>query len=76
MQVLQVGTCRLLIGGRSEDARDVLRQLRFPLRDLVQMNVKLLGKFGQCLVALEGGNCHLGLGGCMVTAESSGVSEF
>ena len=45
----------------AEDARGALLQLALPLRDLVGMNVELLGQLGQRFLTLHCGQGHLGL---------------
>ena len=36
-----------------------LKELIFPLLDLVGMNIKLLSEFSQCLLTANGGKSHL-----------------
>ena len=72
VQFPQVWHCRLLLGSRGKQSGGVLKQLRFPLRDLVGMNVEPFCKRGKHLVALEGGDRHLRRErGCVVAAGSS-----
>src|SRR3974390_1436195 len=48
------------------------QKLRFPLRDLIGMDVKLLRQLGQCQLALDGGQSHPRLEcRCVVPARSS-----
>jgi len=39
----------------------MFQQLRLPVRNLVRMDIELLCQLGRRLVALQGGNRHLGL---------------
>jgi hypothetical protein len=55
----------------SENARRAFEKLTTPLRDLVRMDVKLLRKFGQGLLALDRGQRHLRLEGRRVVPASS-----
>ena len=48
-------------GGRGLRVSGPLEQLRFPLHDLVRMNVKALRLLGQLCIALHSGERHLGL---------------
>ena len=58
--------------GGAEDGNSAVKQLRFPLRDLVRVNIELLRQFAQRLVPLDGGQSHLRLEcRCMIPARSS-----
>jgi hypothetical protein len=58
---------------RSKNPGCPVEKLRFPLRDLVGMNVELLRQLGQRLFALDGSQSHLRLESrCVVPARSSG----
>ena len=45
-------------GDRAEDAGGAFQKLRAPLRDLVWVNIELLGQLGQRLLASDGRQCH------------------
>src|SRR3954465_11637900 len=58
---------------RSKHPGCPVKKLCLPLGDLVRVNVELLSKLGQRLVALYGGQSHLRLEGrCVVPAWSFG----
>src|SRR4051794_37244489 len=49
------------LGCRPEYRGSSFEQQRLPGRDLVRMDIELLRQFGQRLLALDGGQSHLGL---------------
>src|SRR3954454_12351513 len=49
------------LGCRPEYRGSPFAQQRLPGRDLVRMDIELLRQFGQRLLALDGGQSHLGL---------------
>jgi len=49
---------RVSLGAITEDRRRALQQLAAPLRDLVRVDVELLGQLRQRLVALDGRYRH------------------
>src|SRR3954454_1704255 len=60
------------LGCRPEYPGSPFEQQRLPGRDLVRMDIELLRQFGQRLLALDGGQSHLGLGSrAVVPARSS-----
>ena len=72
MQRFEIDRRGLVRSGLAEDARDALLQLALPLRNLVGMDVELLGQLGQHLLTLDRGQGHLRLEcRCMVPAGTS-----
>lgn len=62
LHVLDAGSVRFaLLGRRQKHARGALEQLGLPLRNLIGMDVELLGQLSQRLVALQRGHGDLRL---------------
>ena len=53
--------CAGVAAARTENIGSPALKLRFPRRDLIGVDVELLGKLSQCSIALDGGKRHLRL---------------
>src|SRR5215213_11250842 len=59
MQCLHIDGRRSRFRLRTEHPGSPVQELSLPSRNLVGMNIELLGQFGQCLLALHGSQGHL-----------------